>query len=244
MPKFLRNILTIAVFALITAMFVLLAYILHNQINSTKKITREISCKDGIAHAYFSPKDDIKDKLTTLIEKEKEAIYVAIYTITDRNIAQSLIEAQDRGVVVQVVVDKSYGSGTYSKVPMLCNNRVPVWVYQTPEALMGNNNNKQWSLMHNKFVVFCKNLNDKPLVWTGSFNFTRSANNFNRENVIIVDNSKIVCQFQNQFQELKLNSLLISGNPKEVKFNFVPLQSSWFNWTDWILSGEWLNSII
>ncbi len=56
--------------------------------------------------------------------------------------------------------------------------------------------------MHHKFVLFEKNILDKSLLWTGSFNFTKSANSKNQENVLIVDDAYLIQLYSNHFTRL------------------------------------------
>ena len=60
--------------------------------------------------------------------------------------------------------------------------------------------------MHNKITLCEKNINDKPLVITGSFNYTVSANVNNQENIVILDDPKLIKQYKKQFEQLKKRS--------------------------------------
>lgn len=236
MFKVSSNFIALFSFLIVSVFFGVIAYYIHENTNPTKKLKNQIFCDGQIINAYFSPEDKIKYKLINLIKHEKKSLSIAIYTITDKEIAQSIINAYLRDIKVEIVADKSYGSSTYSKIPMLANKRIPIWIYQAPESLLGENN-KLNILMHNKFIIFGKNIDNRSLVWTGSFNFTKSANSFNQENVIITDNSKVVDQFKNNFNKLKSLSLLISGSSKS---NFI-YQKPKISWINWLLNGEWLS---
>ena len=58
-------------------------------------------------------------------------------------------------------------------------------------------------IMHNKFVIFGKNISNKPLLWTGSFNFTKSAQLKNQENVVILDEQYLIQKYEKQFEVIK-----------------------------------------
>lgn len=153
----------------------------------------------GEARVFFSPDDNIKQELVNLIDTEKQAIRVAIYSFTDKEIAQALINAKKRGVTVELVTDPSNIYAQYSKVSMLEREGIPVFVYD-PEHEKENN----YALMHHKFVVFdCCTQSRKPFVWTGSYNFTKSASTKNQENVVVLADEKTVQQFTAQFDRLK-----------------------------------------
>jgi phosphatidylserine/phosphatidylglycerophosphate/cardiolipin synthase-like enzyme len=51
--------------------------------------------------------------------------------------------------------------------------------------------------MHHKFAVF-----DARTLLTGSYNWTRSAAEDNRENVLVVDDPRLVRPFVETFEEL------------------------------------------
>lgn len=147
--------------------------------------------------AYFSPHDNIKQHLIDLITHEKQSIKVSVYTFTDKEIAAALIEAQKRGVAVEVITDGSASKDKFSKIAYLNQAGIRVCVYEPKEEGLINN------IMHHKFVLFGKNKDDKPLLWTGSYNFTKSANIKNQENVVVLDDPHIVDQYLKQFERLK-----------------------------------------
>jgi phosphatidylserine/phosphatidylglycerophosphate/cardiolipin synthase-like enzyme len=153
----------------------------------------------GEARVLFSPDDDIQKELIALINSEKNYIRIAIYSFTDKEIAQALIDAKKRGVMVELVIDPSNMYVQHSKIPMLEDEGITVFAYN-PEHLKPN----QYTLMHHKFVIFdCCTPSQVALVWTGSFNFTRSASNKNQENVVILQHDNAIKRFESQFDLLK-----------------------------------------
>lgn len=159
-------------------------------------------CPATICQAFFSPHDDLKTVLIDLIAREQKSIRVAIYMFTDKELAQALIDAKKRTVDVQVIADGGCLKDRYSKIPQLQKEGVAVYLYQPKdsESMLSD-------ILHHKFVIFEKNNNDKSLVWTGSFNFTKSANVRNQENVVVMDDPTLVQQFKNQFERLKKDIL-------------------------------------
>lgn len=186
------------------------------------------SCQNNIiGTALFSPDDNIQNSLIYLINNEKTEILTAIYTITQKDVAEAFVNASKRGVKLEFVVDRSYGSDRFSKVPLLANNRIPIWVCQS------NPTDKYNALMHDKFCIFSNNIENKKLLWTGSYNFTQSANLRNQENVVILENEFLINKFKKQFENLKSRSLLISGKATDINFEYNPdnnLESSDNSW--------------
>ena len=202
--SFFKNVTRAIVFILVIFVFGSLSYVVNKSKDHEiylKKIL--LNTDNNITKAFFSPDDDIVNILISLINAEKKRISIAIYTITQKNISQALVDAANRGVEVECVVDRGYGTDRYSRVPSLANNNIPVWVFQVDQL--------NRALMHNKLAIFYDNILDKSIVFTGSYNFTRNANNANQENVVILDNKEITDRYKAQFDILKRRSLLISG---------------------------------
>jgi len=152
---------------------------------------------DRIVQAFFSPDDDTRSILLNLIACEKEKISVTTYILTDETIVNALLSAHARGVEVQVVADKFCCRGKYAKVRLLHVGGVDVFVYQ------GKSRGKLSNIMHNKFVVFQNNLLGRSIIWTGSLNFTHSARLRNQENVLLLDDQRVIEKYVQQFEILK-----------------------------------------
>lgn len=222
-----RKLSFIGVFFIVLAAFASIAYVLYqSQDPETRLIKLLVDDTKTITKAFFSPDDKVATMLIDLINAERKRIVVAIYTFTYKDIAQALVNAHNRGIQVEVVADHGYGNDRYSKIPLLANNKIPIWIYQTQSG------DRDASLMHNKFCVFEDNILHKSLVWTGSYNFTVRASTRNQENVILLDNRKIVDQYLEHFEILKTRCLLINnmqGLPsqeKERSFT-LPIKSLW-----------------
>ena len=157
-----------------------------------------LRCKDGsFKQALFSPDDNLQKMLVQLIDYEKEYILIAVFSFTDSVIANALINAKKRGVQVEIVTDISCVRDRFNKIDFLKENGIKVYIYNPRNMTVLNN------IMHHKFVIFGKNIDGKPLLWTGSFNFTKSAQMNNQENVLIVDERHLIERYQKQFAILK-----------------------------------------
>jgi len=210
MRKSTQKVLIYGSFCLVMAFFAGISHFLEFSPQKTVHLPRT---ENGtIAGAYFSPRDDVRSVMITLIDSERKKIQFAIYTLTDKKIAQALLRAARRGVEIEGVVDRSYGQMNASKVYVLANARIPLWVYQTSE------NEREAGLMHNKFMIFEETGDHhKPLVWTGSYNFTQRASEKNQENVVVFDTPALVESFKDYFAQLKQASLQISGKQAKEK---------------------------
>lgn len=144
---------------------------------------------------YMSPCENVEKALVDAIQNEKKGIKVAIYTFTNKRIAKALVDAKNRGVAVEVLVDP-FSIKIDSAVNTLLDADVPVYVY-IPEG-----KNCWTSILHHKFCLF----EEMKGVWTGSYNFTYKAENSNSENAVLITGDEVGYQkFENEFNTLKSN---------------------------------------
>lgn len=144
--------------------------------------------KDYVAYAYqalgrppiqkifFVPDEKIKDILLGLIHNEKLFIRTAQFRISDKDIAQALIDAHKRNIKVEIIVDGDAPTEPWQKCTLLQKHGISMHKYV-----------KSHSIMHNKFWIFGKNFHNKSLLLTGSSNATRAGTTQNQENVIITE---------------------------------------------------------
>lgn len=160
-------------------------------------------------HVFFSPDDNVMDLLLALIAREEKSICVAAYMITDKKVAQKLVEAHKRGVRVELIADTCCIKSDAGNISSLATHTIPVYVYQgvAPSSAMSN-------IMHHKFIIFGKNIGNRSFVWTGSFNFTHSAQQYNQENVVILSDPYAIEQFSKHFEVLKKRCVSYCYAPK------------------------------
>jgi phosphatidylserine/phosphatidylglycerophosphate/cardiolipin synthase-like enzyme len=105
------------------------------------------------------------------------------YSFTSAPIAKALLDAHTRGVQVQVILDKSQRSEKYSSADFLANQGVPVVI------------DANHAISHNKVMVI-----DSETVLTGSFNFTKAAQEKNAENLLIIRDSALASQYAQNWE--------------------------------------------
>jgi len=163
----------------------------------------------SVKKAFFSPDDNLEKALVDLIKSENHSIKVAIYSFTNRAIAESLLNAHNSGIRVEVITDPSALYDPFNKIELLRERGIPVYVYKPTY------NQKTLSdRMHDKFIIFDKNIENKALIWTGSANLTRSATINNQENVVLLDDQGIIEQFNQQFVRLKERCIFYDSDQK------------------------------
>lgn len=123
---------------------------------------------------FFSPGGKCTEQIVSAIDHAERSIFVAAYQLSDETIAKALLNASRRNVAVAIIADRTQKSPAYSKVPMLANAGLPVFI------------DTSHRIFHHKFMII-----DARLVITGSFNFTFSASTRNAENLVLIRDEEI-----------------------------------------------------
>jgi len=132
---------------------------------------------------YFSPVDHVTDKLVALVNGAQKSVRFIIFTYTDHDLANAMIGRFQAGVDVAGVIENR-GASQGALVPLTCA-KVPVKV----------DGNKY--TMHHKVIVI-----DDSIVVTGSFNFTKSADTINDDNVIVIYDAGVARQYLDEFDRV------------------------------------------
>ncbi|MDD3159554.1 MAG: phospholipase D family protein [Candidatus ainarchaeum sp.] len=147
-------------------------------------IENESFCSENI-NVYFCPLDDCSSKIVDLINSSTNSIDIAIYSFTYLDIANALIKAKERGVIIRVLFDKIQSSSNYSLDELLQQNNIFVKISTNPSS------------MHNKFMIV-----DNKIISTGSFNYTTNATKNNNENLLIIADKEIANKYALEFDRL------------------------------------------
>lgn len=150
----------------------------------------------SLCEVFWRPHDDIRDHLVELINQEQDSIYIAVYALNEPEIIDALIKASGRGVKIILAVDhkgsslSGYGLHNFKDI---FHAGIDVYVYD-PKPV---GKFKIIPIMHNKIVVFGRNSKyQRPLAWTGSFNFTPTASRYHYENALFIDNPAAINEFK------------------------------------------------
>jgi phosphatidylserine/phosphatidylglycerophosphate/cardiolipin synthase-like enzyme len=117
---------------------------------------------------HFSPKGGTISALVQYIGTAKKSIRLLAYNFTSADVANALIEAHNRGVDVQVVLDHSVPTEKNSMLGSIRAAKIPAFIDKTHK------------IAHNKVILV-----DDEWIETGSFNYTDNAEKFNGENALI-----------------------------------------------------------
>lgn len=132
-----------------------------------------------------------QDLIISKISHAKKTVDLQAYSFTSAPIAKAIVGAMASGVKVRVILDKSQDTERYSGKTYLMNARVPVWIDRAPK------------IAHNKVIII-----DGQEVFTGSFNFSKAAENSNAENGIVISDPRIAADFSKNFEtRLRVSSV-------------------------------------
>ncbi len=155
----------------------------------------------GTAEVFFSPRGGATEAIVKEINHTKSEILIQAYSFTSAPIAKALLEAHKRGVKIEAVLDKSQRSEKYTSATFLLNEGIPVLI------------DDKHQIAHSKIFVI-----DRQTIITGSFNFTKAAEEKNAENLLILKGNKpLVDQYLQNFEDHKAHSVKYEFKPKARK---------------------------
>lgn len=133
--------------------------------------------------AFFSPKGGCTDAIVAELSRARKTVRLQAYSFTSAAIAKALADAHARGVDVRVILDKSQRTERYSSATFLLNHSIPVFI------------DDRHAIAHNKIII----IDDETLL-TGSFNFTKAAEENNAENLLLIrSNPKLISSYNANF---------------------------------------------
>ncbi len=128
----------------------------------------------GTVEVLFTPWDDAEGAIVRDLGAARRSIHVQAFLLTSRSIARALLQAHQRGVMVEVLADREMlQKGENSLLPRLATEGIPLWL------------ETRYASAHNK-VILIDAAEAGAIVITGSYNFTWSAQARNAENLLIL----------------------------------------------------------
>jgi phosphatidylserine/phosphatidylglycerophosphate/cardiolipin synthase-like enzyme len=133
----------------------------------------------------FSPDDHPADRIVTEIEGASSRVDVLAFSHTSEDIAAALLDRMRAGVRVRGVLEADLAAGLGSQFEDLKGSGMDLRLDGNP------------GLLHHKVIVI-----DGAAVITGSYNFSRSAETTNDENVTITHSPEAAHAFEAEFDRL------------------------------------------
>jgi phosphatidylserine/phosphatidylglycerophosphate/cardiolipin synthase-like enzyme len=147
------------------------------------------------AEVFFSPNGGAADAVIREIDHAKSEIRVQAYSFTHAGIAKALADAEKRGVNVEVILDKSNRTGRYSAADFVSHAGIPTYI------------DARHAIAHNKIIII-----DREEVLTGSFNYTKSADEKNAENLLVLHSRGLAKVYLNNWQHHEEHSSPYDGH--------------------------------
>jgi len=148
---------------LLVAILAAVAYQLHGQA-SAKSPARAQDVR-----VYFSPKGGCQEVIVNAIAEAKQSVRIQAYSFTNVTIAKALLNAKKRGVQCEAILDASNRTDKCSAATFLMNAGIPVLI------------DANHQIAHDRI-----NIIDEQTIITGSYNFSKSAEENNAENLLVL----------------------------------------------------------
>lgn len=127
---------------------------------------------------YFSPHGGATEAVVDALDHATNSVYIQAFSFTSTPIAKALVDAYRRKVQVRVILDSSQRTDKYSEADFLQHSEIPTLI------------DAQHAIAHNKIIII-----DDHLVLTGSFNFTKAAEEKNAENLLVINDPSLAKRY-------------------------------------------------
>jgi len=155
---------------------------------------KEITLNNVPTQVYFSPGGGCIEAIVGELNRAKKEILVQAYSFTSQPIAKALVDAHKRGLRTEIVLDKSQRGEKYSAADFTAHMGVPTYI------------DSSHAIAHNKIMVI-----DQETVITGSFNFTKAAEDRNAENILIIKSRELAKEYLDNWEKHKGHSEKYEG---------------------------------
>lgn len=145
----------------------------------------------GWLRTYFSPDDYCHKVILKELDKAQKEVFVAVFSLTRKDIAQKLAELAGKGIRVQVITDFNQASGDAMKEVNAVLAAAGI------KHIRARNWNAWYAAMHHKYCVI-----DSKTVITGSYNWTYTASWSNDENMHVITSIPVAKRFVREFVSL------------------------------------------
>lgn len=151
---------------------------------------QDLTLNNTPAQVYFSPKGGVTAAVVRELDGAKSEILVQAYSFTSAPVSKALLDAAHRGVKIIAVLDKSNVRAKYTAADTLAKRGIPVFI------------DDKHQIAHNKIIII-----DRQTVITGSFNFSKAAEESNAENLLILKNKELATVYMRNFVEHREHSV-------------------------------------
>jgi phosphatidylserine/phosphatidylglycerophosphate/cardiolipin synthase-like enzyme len=155
-----------------------------------------VSIQAADIQVYFSPQGGCTEAVVANLDKATNSILVQAYSFTSAPIAKALVDAKKRALQVLVMLDKSQRTERYSSADFVHRAGIPTFI------------DAKHAIAHNKIIVI-----DGKTILTGSFNFTKAAEEKNAENLLVIQDAALAAKYTANWQAHLKHSEAYQGKP-------------------------------
>jgi phosphatidylserine/phosphatidylglycerophosphate/cardiolipin synthase-like enzyme len=137
-------------------------------------MAQDIKLNNTPVAVYFSPNGNATNAIVQEIKQAKSEILIQAFSFTSTAIAKALVDASNRRVTIVALFDKSDVKEKFSLIDALAKRGVQVMI------------DDKHAIAHNKIMII-----DRTTLITGSFNFTKAAEEHNAENLLVIKNGEL-----------------------------------------------------
>lgn len=133
---------------------------------------------------YFCPQDPCSEEIVEEIKRADEEILFATFVITQDDIERALIEKYNQGINIAGIVESRMYNAQGSRMEEL------------DDFMLIKRDTNPKTMHHKVFVI------DSEVVITGSMNPTRSGDEYNDENLLIIKNRELAMMYRQEILSL------------------------------------------
>lgn len=136
--------------------------------------------------ALFSPDMRVGDRIVALLQVAEKSIHVMAFNLTLDTIADAILRGDRAGIEVQGLFDADQSQNQGSDVGRFEESGLDILLDGNPRK------------MHHKVIIV-----DESIVITGSYNFSRNAEEKNDENILVIHSPELANQYLQEFMRLR-----------------------------------------
>ena len=133
---------------------------------------------------YFPPRGEETEAIVRELNKAQSSILVQSFSFFSPPVAKALVSAQERGVNVQILLDKSPLTEQYTGAHIFAKGGISIKI------------DSAHAIGQNKVMII-----DGETIITGSFNFTKAAEDKNAVNLLVIRDKASAEKYTKNWQE-------------------------------------------
>lgn len=178
-------------------------------------------------HTVGAP-DDLEKVIVDFIDQAQSRLEIAVQELESRPIAEAIVRARQRKLVVKLVIEQSYLKTKSAKVDPFTPGGKNEENRDLHNAILRSNIDVKvdfnGGIFHQKFII-----RDRSSLLTGSTNFTPTGTHANLNHIVIIHDKEVAKIYTREFKEIQNGHFgkLNEGHdkaPNDVEVSKVPIR--------------------